>query len=180
MHTKAAGLRGPAHTTALSSKRRPLEGGEGRGHVSPLRPGRARAPRHLPLPRKTVPRYLSHLEAPLASSRLPAFCRGYWGRGTPCSGRGTRQLPRCPKAVESVGGRSGWAAGCSGFLAVCCLWAQAEDRRPAPRSDCAPRCCSRRTPPGRRALRTEPETRETRCHASLHPTQRTGCSALRP
>ena len=106
--------------------------GERRGHVSPATPPLKGDPQE-------IDHYLCHREAPWASSGRPAFCRGYWGRGAPCL-----------DAVQSAGAHSGWAPGCLGFPAVCCP--QAEGGRLAPGSKRAHRCCSHRTPLGRRAL----------------------------
>lgn len=130
---KAGGLRSPARTAVLESKRMPLGGEKGEATSA--------WPHNPPTgdPRKTKPRYLCRREAPRASSRRPAFCRGYWGKGAPCS-----------DAVESVGAHLGWAPGCSGFPAGCCP--RAEGGRLAPWSNPASQRCSHRMPLGRRAL----------------------------
>lgn len=110
---------------------------------------------HLPLvTQETVKSYLAHLEVPLAfSSRMSAFYRGYWGRGTPCSWCGTHQWSHCSADVENVLAHSDWAPGCLVYLAVYCLWTQAEDRRLVPWSNCPSQCCSHRIQPGHWALR---------------------------
>ena len=107
-------------------------------------------------PWKTVNVYLSHLEVPVAfSSRMSAFCRGYWGRGTPCGQRGTRQQSHWSGEAENVLGPSDWGPGCLVSLAVYCLWSQAEDRKLVPWSNRPRLCCSHRTPRGRCALRDQ-------------------------
>ena len=78
-----------------------------------IQAGRFPAPTHLQVPpQKALNIYLSHQGAPVAfSSKMSAFCRGYWGRGTPCSRRGTRQQSHWSEEAENVLGVSDWAPG---------------------------------------------------------------------
>lgn len=149
----------------LTSKRRPLQ--ERRGHVRPSSLAVYVLPQLLVTPGKTVKIYLSHLEVPLAfSSRMSAFYRGYWGRGTPCSQCEVHQPSHCSDDGENVPGRSDCVPRCSVYLAVYCLWTQAEDRRLVPWSNCPSQCCSHCIQPGHCALHTTDTDRQIRTIAT--------------
>ena len=119
-----------------------------------LQSGCCPTPTHLPgTPWKTLNIYLFHPEVLWAfSSRRLAFCRGYWGRGTPCSRRGTRQQSHRSDGAENVLGHSDWAPGRLAYLPVYGLWAQAEDGTLVPCNCCPGQWCSHRTQPGCCAL----------------------------
>lgn len=116
---------------------------------------------------KAVTAYLSPLEAPLAfSSRAAAFCRGYWGRGTPCSQGETHHQSHCGDCsdVENVLGHSYEAPGCSVYLTVHCPWTSAEDRRCGPWSNCPHQCGCHCIQLGHRALQDTVDTLSTSAH----------------
>lgn len=119
--------------------------------------------------REGMKAYLSPLEAPRAfSSRAAAFCRGYWGRGTPCSRGETHHQPHCGDCpdVENVLGHSHGVPGCSVHLAVYCPWTSAEDRRHVPWNNCPHQCGCHCLQRGHWALQDKVETLSTSAWAS--------------
>lgn len=133
-------------------------------------------PQMLVTPGMKVNIYLCHLGVPQTfSSRTSAFCRGYWGRGTPCSRCGA-----CPEShqadVQNVLGHCDWAPGCLVYLVVFCLWTQAEDRRLVPWSDCPYQCCSHCIQLGHCALQHTAEDHKN--HQLRAPPTHRGCCTL--
>lgn len=140
MWREAGRLWSLAHKALLTSTKRPLR--ERRGHIRPSGLAVSVLPLRLVASGKTGHIYLSHLEVPLAAaSRVSAFCRGYWGRGTPCPPGEPHQQPRCPD-VEKAPGPSDWAPGCCALPAVHCPWTRAAGRRLVPWGHCPRQCCS--------------------------------------